>query len=98
MAKFNLFAGSVQEIPSDVKYYLYRESAGYILAYAPVESLEGFLLVSESEVKLTKDERVWLASCKLQENTEAIKEGDYLDLLEAFLDDLEKQIGCDTNG
>jgi hypothetical protein len=96
--KFNLFVGQVQEIPDKAKYYYFSAEAGYILVYAQAESLEGFVLVDENEVTLTYNERVWLASCKLQENTKAIKEPKFLEMLEAFVADMENLRGGETNG
>lgn len=96
--KYNLFVGRVQENPKEAKYYYFSANAGYILVYSQTDSLKGFVLVNESEVTLTYDERVWLASCKIQENSKAVKEPEFLELLEAFLDDMEKISGGKTNG
>lgn len=101
--KYRLYAGLVQDIPQGVKYSCIPSHHQYLLIYAdtPPEQKENFILQDEAvEATLNREEKSWLTACKLEINTQAMRERekeyssalmDYFDKVEEALKEQKRQ-------
>lgn len=99
--KYRLYAGLVQDIPQGVKYSCIPSHHQYLLIYAdtPPEPKENFILQDEAvEVTLNREEKSWLTACKLEINTQVMREREkeYSSALNSFLDILEEELNKET--
>ena len=93
---YKLYAGKLQNIPSDIKYSFYNSENQYILLYTDKKPIEGdFREVPKELLKeLTPAENSWIASAKLAINAQYVKENSakFTEALNEFADELEKQL------
>lgn len=101
--KYHLYAGLVQDIPHGVKYSCIPSHHQYLLVYTdiPLAEKDGFILQDENaEMSLNREEKSWLTACKLEINTQAMRERekeyssalmDYFDKVEEALKEQKRQ-------
>ena len=92
--KYRLYAGLVQDIPQGVKYSCIPSHHQYMLVYTdiPLSEKDGFVLQGENaEMSLNREEKIWLTSCKLKINTQAMREreSEYSSALMDYFDKVE---------
>lgn len=92
--KYHLYAGLVQDIPQGVKYSCIPSHHQYLLVYTdiPLTEKDGFILQDENaEMSLNREEKLWLAACKLDVNTQVMREREkeYSSVLMDYFDKVE---------
>lgn len=92
--KYRLYAGFIQDIPQGVKYSCIPSHHQYLLVYTdiPLAEKDGFILQDENaEMSLNREEKLWLAACKLDVNTKVMREREkeYSSALMDYFDKVE---------
>ena len=97
MSTYKLYATKTGEIPEGVEFSLRPYNVNYLLVFTDKELKKPFVEIPP-ETELTEQEQAFVTRCKVIVNKRALKAhaDGYAEILNTFLDSIEKEITAET--